>query len=280
MLAESSKTKSELLFEHYLTSSGITGFRFEREFQETSKKPDYSVTFVDEEILFEVKEFCPTSDDFWLGARGYDAYGPIREKIDQARDKFQKLKDYCCCLVLYNAGKPLVDLGWKYIYGAMLGDLGIRFPFAPHKGLIVEEAEVAFLYGGKMHASYDKGGFPKKAQNTTVSAILVLEKFRIGERRFEWARRNKERDFGRRLTDQEYSELIAPFKTKGGDAWLSELRVVANENLYARKPLRRDIFRGPHDERYGFTKGEISRIFAGEQIKKLEAEEVPFGKPS
>ena len=106
-----SRPDSEKLFEQYLSASGITDFQFEKSFQETSKKPDYSLFHCGTEILFEVKEFQPTPDDF-LGGR-IDSYGPIREKIGEAREKFQKLKKYCCCLVLYNAGRLFVDLDWQ-----------------------------------------------------------------------------------------------------------------------------------------------------------------------
>lgn len=270
-MGESSKTKSELLFEQYLISSGITDFRFEREFQETSKKPDYSLTFFGEEILFDVKEFCPTADDLAGGFGVYNPCGPIRKKIEKAREKFKDLENYYCCLVLYNAGKPLVDLDWRYIYAAMLGNLGLRIPFGPNKRLIWEEAEPAFQYDGKVR--YEKEGYPPKTRNTTISAILVVDELRIGERRFETARRNRERDLGRSLTSQEFSELIAPFRTKKRNASFSELRVVVSENPYARKPLPRDIFCGHYDERYGYIDAAIGRIFAGVQIKKLEEEE-------
>lgn len=228
-------TKSELLFEQYLQSQDLTTYHYEKNFEHTSKKPDYALEFGGSEILFEVKEFQLTTEDLSIGFGGYDPYVPIREKIDQARDKFRKLKQYCCCLVLYNAGKPLVDLGWKYIYASMLGDLGFRLPFAPPRGLVEDEAEEAFLYRGKMHASYDESGRPTKAYNTTIAAIVVLNHYR-----------------GNRPSG-------AP-----------QLRVVVNENPYASNPLGKEIFCGPYDERYGNQDGKIERIFAGEGIVSME----------
>ena len=67
--------------------------------------------FLGEEILFEVKEFRATEDDFRPGGGAYDSYRPIRKKIDKGCEEFRDLESYCCCLVLYNPEVPLVDLG-------------------------------------------------------------------------------------------------------------------------------------------------------------------------
>src|SRR5207249_8314457 len=96
-----SKTDSEVLFEGYLKRSGYD-FEFEKSLPETSKKPDYAVTFEDQLILFELKEFQPMEDDFKPGGGAFDPYRPIREKINAAREKFRKLQDYTCALVLFN----------------------------------------------------------------------------------------------------------------------------------------------------------------------------------
>ncbi len=57
------------------------------------------------------------------------------------------------------------------------------------------------------------------------------------------------------------------------DRSLRNLRAVVHENPYALVGLPRHIFCGPHDERYGQCDGCINRIFVGEEIEKLEAEE-------
>src|SRR5712692_2416070 len=101
----------------------LDNFSFEKDFAGTSSKPDYSLWHGDKEILFELKEFHATPADFRLGFGYYDPYGPIREKIEEGRRKFKDLEDFSCCLVLYNRERPLVDLSWEFIYGAMLGNL-------------------------------------------------------------------------------------------------------------------------------------------------------------
>ena len=69
------KNISELLFEEYLQSKGFGYFQFQKEMPGTLKKPDYSLSFRGQEILFEVKELIATDDDFRPGARAYDPYG-------------------------------------------------------------------------------------------------------------------------------------------------------------------------------------------------------------
>jgi len=48
-------------------------------------------------------------------------------------------------------------------------------------------------------------------------------------------------------------------------------RVAVYENPYARIPLRRDIFLGDYNERYGPEKGSMARVIAGTGIERLEA---------
>ena len=58
------KNKSELLFEAYLRSQGHTDFAFEPEIQGTSRRPDYRLSWSEQDILFEVKEFRAEANDF------------------------------------------------------------------------------------------------------------------------------------------------------------------------------------------------------------------------
>jgi len=83
-----SKTESEELFEAYLKSSGLTDFRFEVPQEGTSSKPDYELNFRGESILFEVKQFELTPEDYRVGFGQFDPYAPIREKINAACKQF------------------------------------------------------------------------------------------------------------------------------------------------------------------------------------------------
>jgi len=46
--------------------------------------------------------------------------------------------------------------------------------------------------------------------------------------------------------------------------------VIVWENVYARKPLPRELFNGPYDERYGLDGGDITRIFCGSAFEELD----------
>lgn len=171
------KTESERLFQTYLEASGHLEFEFEPDLVDASTRPDFilkaEIDGVLNTILFEVREFQPTITDFRLGGGWYDPYSAIREKIQAGRRKFQGLTGSPCTLVLYNAGKPLVDLRWEFIYGAMLGNLGYSIPFDPSGGGLVDKPVLTptFTNGGEMHR--EKNGQIIEPQNRTISAIVV-----------------------------------------------------------------------------------------------------------
>jgi hypothetical protein len=84
---EPQKNESEFLFEQYLAMSSLADFEFEKEFSGKTQRPDYLVHLADGSVLiFEVKEFRATADDFRPGGGAYDPYISIREKIKQASE--------------------------------------------------------------------------------------------------------------------------------------------------------------------------------------------------
>lgn len=268
------RTESERLFETYLTMSGFLEYQFEPQIPDSSARPDFLVQALldgtKREILFEVKEFQATADDFRLGGGSYDPYGPIREKIEEGRKKFRESKQYPCALVLYNAGKPLVDLRWEFIYGSMLGNLGYSFPFDSNAGKLVEKPVLTptFAQGGKMHR--EKDGVPIEPQNTTISAIVVLELLPVGKRRFEIELKRHEQSLARSLRYEEFFEFERSARGTERDISLRQLRTVTCLNPYSRIPFPGRLFVGPYDECYGVIDGALQRIYAGSQLKLLE----------
>lgn len=251
-----------MLFEAYLRARGYTEFEFEKVLPGTSRRPDYSLPFEDGEILLEVKEFQADSDDAMAGPGVFDPYPPLREKIDAARDKFKKLKKYCCCLVLYNYNKPLILMDWQHIYGAMLGNVGFSVPLdipglkKPTDTLI----RTVFLTGGKMIRWLK--GVALAPQNQTISAVLVLSRVPVGERLLWRAIKQRQQEIGREFGIE---EIVAEAEAAVGSALDQRhrpLRVVVHENPYARIPLPASLFRGPYDERYGSRDGRIQLVLA------------------
>ncbi|MGH9359797.1 MAG: hypothetical protein ACRD1O_11585, partial [Terriglobia bacterium] len=200
------------------------------------------------------------------------------------RKKFKELRNYCCCLVLYNREKPLVDLSWQFVYGAMLGNMAFRMPFDPARGALSDQIENGFFGGGGKMVCYSKGELPKpmKPQNSTISAVVVLQQMGVGKRRFDVAVKQREQELGRRLTFEEHFEAMNKARGTERDVSLTQLRVVVCENPYARVLLPREIFRGPYDEAYGVdeaTRSRVTRLFAGERIEELESQEQPLKSP-
>jgi len=267
---EAEKTESEVLFEAYLNAAGLTEFEFQPDVDGTSKKPDYQVLLGNDSLFFEVKEFRATPQDFRGGSGAYDPYQPIREKINAARKKFQEVEGSCCCVILYNREKPLIDLGWQFVYGAMLGNLAIQMPFDGTR-LITDEAKSVYGDGGRV--LYQRAGRFAGIRNTTLSAILALRQFRVGQRRFQVDVRRKERELGHKLNLEEFGQMMELARGTERDVSLTQLRVVVHENPFAKVPLPRTLFCGPYDERYGLVDDHIERVFAGEAMRAIEKEE-------
>jgi hypothetical protein len=168
-MSDSSRTPGEVVFEKYLDSQNIP-FEFEKEHAGKIKRPDYTIEWEGKTVVFDVKDFDPP-DRFPTGFGQFDPYTPVREKINQGRDKFKQFKEYCCGLVLYNAGQPLVFLDKPEIMlGAMYGDSGFTFPVNLTTGIgDASQLKQAFLNRGKMTRPKES-----KVQNATLSAIITV----------------------------------------------------------------------------------------------------------
>src|SRR6266446_1210829 len=168
-MTEPIRTKGEILFEQYLDAQGLP-FEFEKQHAGKSRRPDYTIEWESRTVVFDVKDFDPPGR-IATGFGQFDPYTPIREKINQGRDKFKQYKEYCCGLVLHNAGQPLVSLHHPDIMlGAMYGDSGLTFPVDTGTGVgDASELKRAFLGRGKMiRPNWSE------PQNTTISAVISV----------------------------------------------------------------------------------------------------------
>jgi hypothetical protein len=271
------QTLSEALFEGYLLTHGID-FDYQPNLAETAKRPDYRIRMERRDVYFEVKQFDPPAGlpavgQFAVGQ--FDPYEGTREKINKAREQLRGLKDPCA-LVLFNAGRPLVGLDPWEIYAAMLGDVVWRIPLDREKGeLVQEETRIEFGSRGKM-IRYLKGGggAPEKPMNTTISAIVVLCQVRHGYRRLLI----QDKLEGKPPTLEAMLTSFEAAKGTRRDPELAALRVVVHENPYGTRPLPAAFGNGPFDERYGLDGNKrLRRLFVGDQLAKLEAEEREAG---
>ena len=265
---EPQKNQSEILFEAYLATHGYADWEYEPEIPGQSKHPDYRLPWHGEDLLFEVKELrekAPRPE----GAVPFDPYKGLRSEIDEARRKFRQLKRYCCSLVVHNVDDWQARLDPHRVFAAMLGDLGFTVGFDPTIGVLVPGTECpAFLGRGKMLRPASR-----RVQNTTISSIIILEQFLVRDARFlrahrDWAARREEAE-GRKLTRDEkalaYIRMTQPSRPQ-----LREVpRVQVIENPFARKPLPRNLFTGPFDERWVLD-GSPKRVFAGNLLMEIE----------
>ena len=269
MTISRARTLSEGLFESYLRAHGHPEPEYEPDVPGTEKHPDYRLTIDGRVVLFDVKQL-EAPPGLLLSLGHFDPYTATREKINEVQKQFRGLRDYPCALVLFNAGRPLVDLDPEGIYAAMLGDVVWRIPFEPEKGLLSEKGEIGFGSRGKM-IWYKAGGIPEKPVNTTISAIVVLAALRHGYRRLQIARKVNDRP-----TLKEELDATAATGTER-DTALEALRVVVHENPFAASPLPAAFGRGTFDERYGPDGNRLRRVFVGDELARLETEETEAG---
>jgi hypothetical protein len=263
------KTDADLLFETYLRQNGRQDFLYEARLPETLKVPDYQLPSTPKPLLFEVKGF---DAEIPHGCGYFDPYPPLRRKITKAAETFKNLGQYPCSLVLHYAGPGLIFLDPPFIFGAMLGEVAIEMPFDHASGTLQDEdARRVFSKRGRM-IQYGKGGHPEKTVNTTINAIVVVEHYPLGQRRFGRHYDTLEAAAGRRLTTEECWREVESARGTERDVSLQVVRAVVHENPYARIPLSRDTFAGPYDERYGADdEGRIVRLYAGDGVAPFEA---------
>ena len=272
---EPARTQSETLLPEYFRAHGLTDIEVEPAIENSNNRPDYRLRADGTEVLLEVEDFNAKPEDLRVRRGTYNPYGPIRENISAARRKFKGMEGHCCCLVLQNQEKPRIGLNWQIVVGAMLSDLGIPFSTNTSTGQaeILKTEQVAQGDGGAIE---HLGMAP---ENAIVSAIIVVERYAIGERRFRLFVHEREQELGRELSVEEYLQLVEQSVGSERDLSLNQIRVRVHENPYARVPLDRRLFRGPFDERYGLIDGpnRWGQVYAGRGVAEFE-EQSPAAK--
>ncbi len=260
------KTESEKLFERYLDSSGFAGkWTYEPLIEGKIKRPDYLLHWEGCECFFEIKELRKKPSEPTKWPAHINPYSSLRAEIDEARKKFKEFKEYSCSLVVHcidDVRGRFLDA--EHVLGAMLGNLGITADYDPAKGELVAGSERnAFLSGGKM--VNPRSG---KAQNTTISAVVVLERF-LDNIEIERAVSEEIKKRDKRLSGPELVGLRMKFYADHPTETVP--RVVVVENPYARIAFPADLFMGHFDERWRLREGQVERVFAGTKLLEWEA---------
>ncbi|MGA3315336.1 MAG: hypothetical protein ABSC64_02730 [Candidatus Korobacteraceae bacterium] len=261
------RVQSEALLQEYLRSHGLTDIEVEPAIENTSSRPDYRLRADGAEVLFDVEEFSAKPEDGRVRGGACNPYGPIREKLSAARRKFKDMERHCCCLVLQNQEKPRVGLNWQIVTGAMINDLG--FPSPTDKA-------------GRVDGSKPEAGAPGQGEtrqhsaitpeNTIISAIIVIDRYAIGEKRFRLFVHEREQELDRELSVEEYLQSVEQSAGTERDLSLNRVRVRVHENPYATVPLDRRLFRGPFDERYGVVESpnRFGQVWIGGGVAEFE----------
>jgi hypothetical protein len=226
-------TSGEQCFEEYLASLRL---KWDYELPAGGKNADYVVHHTSTDVVCEVKDLEP--GDIEERARrsraltGIDSYPRIREKINSSRRQLQPYKDKLpCLLVLFNAGAQ-VPLSNTRVAGAMFGDLGFA--------LQVGEPE-------SLRATYLQRGKLRPQQNTTFSAVAVVERIKPHQPLFDAL-------VAERMPTPSF-EMLGVFEQIRAEhpdidfqARTPRLRVIHNPHAAIRLPP--DAFSGPHDEHW------------------------------
>jgi hypothetical protein len=262
------KNKSEELFEQYLDLNGFKGrWTYEPQIPGKSTRPDYLLTYNNQECFFEVKELTKKDNEPVKFPAYIDPYISLRTEIHDVRKQFKQFRDYSCSLIVYNIDDKQVRLDPLTILGAMLGNLGFEMNIDALKGKAVVGTEKnVFLNGGKM--VNNKKGQP---QNTTINAIIVLEEFR-DDSEIQKAIKKKIKNQDKLLTSEEHFAVAHEVIIKEHHTSKSVLRVSVIENPFARIAFPDGLFTGSFDERWRYTiqTGSIERIFVGNKLRELE----------
>lgn len=261
------QTISELLFEQYLADNGLRADH-EPVVAGRTARLDYRLMHGDQPLWFEVKEFGESD----VGSGGaFDPYISIRNRIGKAAKQFTDYKGESCSIVFYNDRLNLASIyAPEIVLGAMLGNVSVTVPVDFSAGRETGPPRTGFSEGGKMIEPN-----LKVPQNTTISAIIALERLGVGGREFQVMVAAKEAAEERRLSWAEFFELLQADREKNNR---HVLRTMVYENPYAAVPLPRDLFNGPYDERWGPIENKplIGRSFAGPDLRQLEESEQQF----
>ena len=170
------QTISELLFEQYLTDHGLRADR-EPVVAGRAARLNYRLMHGGQPFWFEVKEF---GESYVPGGGAFDPYISIRNRIGKAAKQFTDYKGESCSIVFYNDRLNLASINApEIVLGAMLGNVSVTVPVDFTTGRETGPARTGFSEGGKMIEPK-----LKVPQNTTVSAIIALERLGVGGREF------------------------------------------------------------------------------------------------
>jgi hypothetical protein len=257
-------THSESLIQDYLDRNGVV---WEREpgLPGKAKRPDYLIHSEGRPCWLEVKEF----DDPEVKPKGgFSPCPPISEKISRASKQFKEYKNDCCALVLHNCQSVYRSTQVHVVLSAAFGEFT---ELEQNAGVLQHDNPPRFRFRGRSCLT--------SGQNTTFSAILIIEHYELQERladAFEELRQRHMR--GDELRPFSFAEILQERNDiPNGISYPGSVRVKVLRNPFARHPLPEDLFRGAFDQHWGIEPHSdwFSLKWIGSELDKLRNRAVP-----
>jgi hypothetical protein len=263
---------AEELFESYLSSQELR-WEYEREFG--GKCPDYLVRHAGGEFVVEVEELRRPDP---LPAGGFSPTDAIREALRRARNQLRGCKHLPTGILVYS----------EDFYRSVTPETVASAAFGPgfqdaRRHDVVEPFAPALRFPGKYECP---PGVPKLANpflsrtdNTSISAVMVLMRYRLDEFQVAvWRELLSRQTSGEVLRPGASMDVMARLQHTTPVTYRFEgtIRVVVIENPHARIPFPRDVFRGPFDQRWTWQGEWCQPTWIGDTAARCFQEGVPF----
>lgn len=263
---QSLRTESERLFARYLKTNGLSF-----EYEPRGGGADFLIRAADCEIVAEVKELHEKGPRPQVGY-AFNPYVPIRRALNKIKSNkqfkgyealprvavIQNISDWQFC------DRPFV------VFGAMLGDPGIRFAIDTSAGRVAAPGSSnVFMGGGRLQSNL----------NTSFSAIAILSECHVPNPAFEAEMHRR----GARLPTSVWRKAdLSPWldirfrlyreKRRFPLTLGKEAKLTVFDNPFAGIPLPESAFQGRFDQRYRLEPSEggtsvIKQVFAGSEVR-------------
>jgi hypothetical protein len=260
------KSKTENLFEAYLTQRGIS-FEYEP-FGQEEKNPDYRFTSDGKTILAEIKEMEETPFQKELNARlaannsSAFSFDPkeltniLRRRIDAAckQLKAQEKDADACVVILGQRDTGLNEIGPDSIFYALYGDLYLTIPIDLNEGKAIGEATSELRVNGAVRKN-QSATKEMYSPHSYLSGVGVVEEFNgrsYYEQKFydellkKYTPSTAEECLKYLESEWEKHQDQIPERFRDKDKMFYRVRMIANP--LSTKPFPPDLFNGEWDE--------------------------------
>jgi len=267
------RSPAETIFEEYLVRHGLT---WEYETLPGIKRPDYVIPCASGKCVVEVKEI---EDPDPSPKNRFIPDLPVRAKIRAARKQLREYKNLPCSLAIYS----------ESIFGPYEPGVVLAAAFGPgyhrvgHDYSRIDPQPSFYRFLKKSELPQDRhflaDALLSPVANTTFSALIMLTRYDVNELNLEvWKRLYTQQESGREVHPDDQLQIENELEPTLGQSrrFSGTIRVIVIENRHRRVPFPEDLFRGPFDQRWGWTDDLCGPMWLGEKLEALRKEGVPF----